>query len=187
MLPYTFQFSSLFRRTVEAQFSGGHITSDAGLLLLREVDRRLQLSTSLAKRLVDDRQSGKVQHSLKAMLQQCLFAIAAGYEDLNDHERLRSDLALQTAVDRFQPLASTTTLYRFEAAMDREAIIESHLLLWEQFIASHRKAPKRIVLDFDATDIPLHGDQPEKFFHGYYDHYCYLPRATRGRVMCCQA
>ena len=175
MLPHTFQFSSLFRRTVEAQFSGGHITSDAGLLLLREVDRRLQLSTSLAKRLADDRQSGKVQHSLKAMLQQRLFAIAAGYEDLNDHERLRSDLALQTAVDRFQPLASTATLYRFEASMDREAIIESHRLLWEQFITGHRKAPKRIVLDFDATDIPLHGDQPEKFFHGYYDHYCYLP------------
>lgn len=175
MLPDNFQFSPLFRRTVDAQFSGGHITSDAGLLLLREVDRRLQLSTTLAKRLVDGRQPGKVQHSLKTMLQQRLFAIAAGYEDLNDHERLRSDLSLQVAVERFSPLASTTTLYRFEAAMDRQAIIESHRILWEQFIASHRKPPKRIVLDFDATDIPLHGDQPEKFFHGYYDHYCYLP------------
>lgn len=175
MVPHTFQFSSLSRRTVEARFSGGHITSDAGLLLLREVDRRLQLSATLARRLSDNRQSAKVQHSLKAMLQQRLFAIAAGYEDLNDHERLRSDFALQTAVEQFKPLASTATLYRFEAAIDREAIIESHRLLWEQFIASHRKAPKRIVLDFDATDIPLHGDQPDKFFHGYYDHYCYLP------------
>lgn len=175
MVTHTFQFSSISRRIVEAQFSGGHITSDAGLLLLREVDHRLQLSASLAKRLSDGRQSAKVQHTLKAMLQQRLFAIAAGYEDLNDHERLRSDWALQTAVEQFTPLASTATLYRFEAAMNREAIIESHRLLWEQFIASHHKTPKRIVLDFDATDIPLHGDQPEKFFHGYYDHYCYLP------------
>lgn len=175
MLPDNFQFSSLFRRSVDAQFSGGHITSDAGLLLLREVDHELQLSTRLARRLSDERQTGKVQHSLKAMLQQRLFAIAAGYEDLNDHEQLRSDFALQIAVERFKPLASTATLYRFEAAMDRQAIIESHRMLWEQFIASHHKAPKRIVLDFDATDIPLHGDQPEKFFHGYYDHYCYLP------------
>lgn len=175
MLPHTFQFSPLFRRTVDAQFSGGHITSDAGLLLLREVDRKLQLSASLAKRLSDNRQSSKTQHSVKAMLQQRLFAIAAGYEDLNDHQQLRADFAVQTAVERCNPLASTATLYRFEAAMDREAIIASHRLLWEQFIAAHRRAPKRIVLDFDATDIPLHGDQPEKFFHGYYDHYCYLP------------
>lgn len=175
MLPQSFKFSPLFRRAVEAQFSGGHITSDAGVLLLREVDRRIQLSTTLAKRLSDDRQPGKVQHSLKAMLQQRLFAISAGYEDLNDHETLRSDFALQAAVGRVDPLASTATLHRFEAAMDRKAVIEAHRLLWEQFIASHHKAPKRIVLDFDATDIPLHGDQPEKFFHGYYDHYCYLP------------
>ncbi|MDI3324369.1 transposase [Pontibacterium granulatum] len=97
------------------------------------------------------------------MLQQRQFAITAGYEDLYDHERLLSDLALQTTVDRFQPLASPATLYRFEAAMNREAIIESHRLLWEQFITSHRKVPTRIVLDFDATDTPLHDDQPEKF------------------------
>ena len=175
MLPRTFQFSSLFRRTVDAQFSGGHITSDAGLLLLREVDRKAQLSATLAKRLSDERQASKVRHDLKTMLQQRLFTIAAGYEDLNDHQTLRSDFALQTAVGKLEPLASTSTLHRFEAAMDKRAIIESHRLLWEQFIASYRKAPKRIVLDFDATDIPLHGDQPEKFFHGYYDHYCYLP------------
>lgn len=175
MLPQSFTFSPLFRRTVEAQFSGGHITSDAGLLLLREVDQQLQLSKTLAKRLSDNRQPSKVQHSMKTMLQQRLLGIAAGYEDLNDHGTLRSDYALQTAVGKLDPLASASTLYRFEAQMDKRAIIEAHRLLWEQFIASHQKAPKRIVLDFDATDIPLHGDQPEKFFHGYYDHYCYLP------------
>ncbi|WP_207064098.1 IS1380 family transposase [Motiliproteus sp. SC1-56] len=175
MLPQSFQFSPLLRRTVEGQFSGGHITSDAGLLLLREVDRQMQLTRNLARRLSDDRQSGKVQHGIQAMLQQRLMAIAAGYEDLNDHDRLRADYALQTVVGRLAPLASTSTLYRFEAKTDRRAIIEAHRTLWEQFIASHHRPPKRLVLDFDATDIPLHGDQPEKFFHGYYDHYCYLP------------
>lgn len=88
---------------------------------------------------------------------------------------MRADFALQTALGRDGPLASTPTLHRFEAGMDRQAIIESHRVLWEQFIAHHRTPPKQIVLDFDATDIPLHGDQPGKFFHGYYDHYCYLP------------
>jgi len=175
MLPQTFQFSSLSRRIIQAQFSGGHITTDAGLLLLREVDRKTQLSTTLAKRLTDDRQPGKVRHELHAMLQQRLFAYAAGYEDLNDHRDLRNDFALQAAVGRLEALSSTSTLHRFETTMDRQAIIESHRLLWEQFIASYRKPPKQIVLDFDATDIPLHGDQPDKFFHGYYDHYCYLP------------
>ncbi len=175
MLPQSFQFSPLLRRTVEGQFSGGHITSDAGLLLLREVDQQIQLSATLAKRLSVDRQTGKIQHGVKAMLQQRLLGIAAGYEDLNDHDTLRRDYALQAAVGKLTPLASTATLYRFEAKSDRRAIIEAHRTLWEQFIASHTKAPKRIVLDFDATDIPLHGDQPEKFFHGYYDHYCYLP------------
>ncbi|GGB87471.1 IS1380 family transposase [Marinobacterium zhoushanense] len=175
MVPQTFQFSPLARRVVEAQFSGGHISSDAGLLLLREIDRTIGLSSSLTKHLIDKRQSGKVQHSLHHLLQQRLYAIAAGYEDLNDHEQLRADFALQTALGRDERLASTSTLHRFEAGMDRRAIIESHRVLWHQFIASHRQPPERIVLDFDATDIPLHGDQPEKFFHGYYDHYCYLP------------
>ena len=87
MLPQSFQFSPLLRRAVEGQFSGGHITSDAGLLLLREVDNKIRLSATLAKRLSDDRQSGKVQHGVKAMLQQRLLGIAAGYEDLNDHDQ----------------------------------------------------------------------------------------------------
>ena len=175
MLPQTIQFSSLSRHKIEAQFSGGHITSDAGLLLLREVDRQLGLTDRLARKLVDWRESGKVKHSLKAMLRQRLLGIAAGYSDLNDHTQLRQDMALQTSVESLQMLASCSTLCRFESNMDRQAILDAHQCLWEQFIASHKKPPKRVILDFDATDIPLHGDQPEKFFHGYYDHYCYLP------------
>ncbi len=96
MLPQTIQFSSLSRHKIEAQFSGGHITSDAGLLLLREVDRQLGLTDRLARKLVDWREPGKVKHSLKAMLRQRLLGIAAGYCDLNDHTQLRQDMALQT-------------------------------------------------------------------------------------------
>lgn len=175
MLPQSFQFSPLSRRSVEAQFSGGHITGHSGLLLLREVDRQLGLSKRLARLLNDHRQPGKVQHEVQTMLQQRLFGLAAGFEDLNDHSHLRGDFGMQTAVNRMTRLASTSTLYRFEAEADRQAIIDAHKVLWDTFIRSHAKPPAKIILDFDATDIPLHGDQPEKFFHGYYDHYCYLP------------
>ncbi len=175
MLPQPFQFSPLSRRTVEAQFSGGHITSHSGLLLLREVDRQLGLSKRLASQLKDERQSGKVQHDMRTMLQQRLFGLSAGFEDLNDQTRLRDDYGMQTAVNRMSRLASASTLYRFEAESDRQAIIAAHEVLWDTFIRGHAKPPDEVILDFDATDIPLHGDQPEKFFHGYYDHYCYLP------------
>ena len=109
------------------------------------------------------------------MLQQRVFGLAAGFEDLNDHSRLRGDYGMQTSVDRMSRLASASTLHRFEADADRQSIIAAHQVLWDTFIRSHSIPPSEIVLDFDATDIPLHGDQPEKFFHGYYDHYCYLP------------
>jgi len=109
------------------------------------------------------------------MLQQRLFGLAAGFEDLNDHSQLRDDYGMQTSVDRMSRLASASTLHRFEADADRQSIIAAHQVLWDTFIRNHSIPPSEIILDFDATDIPLHGDQPEKFFHGYYDHYCYLP------------
>ena len=154
MLPQSFQFSPLSRRSVEAQFSGGHITGHSGLLLLREVDRQLGLSKRLARLLNDHRQPGKVQHEVQTMLQQRLFGLAAGFEDLNDHSHLRGDFGMQTAVNRMTRLASTSTLYRFEAEADRQAIIDAHKVLWDTFIRSHAKPPAKIILDFDATDIP---------------------------------
>lgn len=175
MLPESFTFSPLKKRQIQADFSGGHITSDAGLLLLREIDRRCRLTQDVAACLEDSRQAGKVKHELVDLIRQRVYGLACGYEDLNDHDNLRSDLAFQTALNRITPLASKATLGRMEQAVDRQAVVAAHRVLWQRFIDAHKKAPKRIVLDFDATDIELHGKQEGRFFNGYYDHYCYLP------------
>ena len=156
MLPQSFQFSPLSRRSVEAQFSGDHISGHSGLLLLREVDRRLGLSRRLARLLKDQRQIAKVQHNVQTILQQRLFGLAAGFEDLNDDSHLRDDFGMQTSVNRMTRLASTSTLYRFEAEAERQAIIDAHKELWDTFIRSHAKPPAKIILDFNATDVLLH-------------------------------
>jgi hypothetical protein len=168
-------FPSVKRRKVQADFSGGHITSDGGVLLLRQADRLSGLTKAVGKALKDNREPGRVRHSLVSMLRQRVYGLALGYEDLNDHDALRGDPAVQTAVERDDDLASAPTLCRFENRADREAAMEIHRVLVEQFIASFKRAPKRLILDFDATDDPLHGCQEGRFFHGYYDHYCFLP------------
>lgn len=175
MLPETFTFTPLKKRQIQADFSGGHITSDAGLLLLREIDRKSRLTERVANCLVDSRQTGKVKHELVDMIRQRVYGIACGYEDLNDHDSLRSDLTFQTALNRLNPLASKATLGRMEQSIDRQTVVSAHQVMWQRFIDSYEQPPKRIVLDFDATDIELHGNQQGKFFNGYYDHYCYLP------------
>ena len=109
------------------------------------------------------------------MLRQRVLALALGYEDLNDHDALRDDLVVQTACEGDRRLASSSTLCRFERRAERQWAIAIHQQLVEQFIASHRQAPGELVLDFDATDDPVHGHQPGRFFHGYYDRYCFLP------------
>ena len=106
---------------------------------------------------------------------QRIYGLAWGYEDLNDHQYLRHDIALQTAVQLDQPMASAATLCRLENRSDCDTAIALHEILFEQFIKAPPKPPKRLVLDFDATDTPLHGEQEQRFFHGYYNHYCYLP------------
>jgi len=168
-------FPSVSRRRVQADFTGGEITSDAGVLLLRQVDERIGLSQAVASRLVDSRRRRSCTHSIRDLLRQRLYAIALGHEDLNDHDGLRHDSALQTAVGRLDSLASASTLCRFEQAMDRETAWQMHEVLFRQFIAAHAHAPKQIILDFDATDDRVHGQQEGRFFHGYYDHYCFLP------------
>ncbi|WP_460853334.1 transposase, partial [Pseudomaricurvus hydrocarbonicus] len=175
MIPQSFQFSSVKRRKVEVDFSGGDITSNAGILLLSEIDRRIGLSRSVARAMGDGRRKASCEHSVEELLKQRVYALALGYEDLNDHKELRHDLALQTAVSRDKPLSSTATLSRFESRANRDTAIAIHKVLFDQFIASYDKPPKRLILDFDATDTPLHGEQEGRFFHGYYDHYCYLP------------
>ena len=162
-------------RRVEAAFDGGAVTSDAGVLLLRQADRKLGLLARLSKRIKDPRDPSRITHSQVSMLRQRVFSIALGHEDLNDHETLRNDLALQTAVDRIDPLASAPTLCRLENRAERETAWAVHEALIEQFVASHNVPPQELILDFDPTNDPVHGNQVGKFFHGYYDEYCFLP------------
>lgn len=163
------------RRKVEAGFGGGAVTSDGGVLLLRQADRRLRLTEGIAAVLGDDRRQASCLHDLRSLLRQRVYGLALGYEDLNDHQTLRTDPALQTAVDRDEMLASSPTLCRWENRADRETAWEVHRVLVEGFIASCKRPPKKLILDFDPTDDVVHGKQEGRFFHGYYDHYCFLP------------
>jgi hypothetical protein len=160
---------------VEASFSGGDVSSDGGLLLIRQADRRLKLTATLAKRLPDLRQPTKVIHPMVTLLRQRIYGLCQGYEDLNDHDLLRTDVALQTAVEQDNELASASTLCRWENEASRQAAWIVHQWWLQQFIASHATAPTELVLDLDATDDPLHGQQEGAFFHGYYAQYCFLP------------
>ncbi len=171
----SFQFPVCKRRHVEANFKGGDITSDGGVLLLQQIDRRLGLSKAIAQILDDPRRQASCEHNNLSLLRQRVYALALGYEDLNDHESLRLDLAIQTALERDEELASASTLCRWENRADRQTAVDMHKVLIEQFIASFKKAPKKLILDFDATDDAVHGQQEGRFYHGYYDHYCFLP------------
>ena len=162
-------------RRIEASFSGGDISSDGGVLLLRQADQRLKLSESITRALDDRRRQASCEHDALSLVRQRLYALALGYEDLNDHHTLRKDLALQTAVNRASVLASASTLCRLENRADRALAWRLHEVLVEQFIGSFKRAPRKLVLDFDATDDRVHGQQEGRFFHGYYDHYCFLP------------
>jgi hypothetical protein len=162
-------------RKVEAECSGGAVTSDGGALLPRQVDRRLGLTEAAARAVPDDRDPAKVVHSQLSLLRQRVYAIALGHEDLNDHASLRLDPALQTAVERDRELASAPTLCRLEHRAERKAARAIHGVLIERFIASFDAPPEELVLDCDATDDPVHGHQEGRFFHGYSDQYCFLP------------
>ena len=172
-------FSSLGRRKIEARFDGGSITSDAGALLLREADRRLGLTAALNRVVPDPRNQFLITHQQLMMLRQRIYAIALGNEDLNDHQALREDPLMQLATERGikddLPLASPPTLCRLENRVSRATLVDMAGVLVENFIASHSRPPEELVLDFDATDDPVHGNQIGRFFHGYYDEYCFLP------------
>jgi len=172
-------FSSLGRRNVIADFTGGAITSDAGALLLREIDRNLGLIEKLDAVIPDPRNPALITHQQITLLRQRIFAIAMGYEDGNDHQHLRDDplmqLLTERGIDSDQPLASPPTLCRLENRVMRRTLTDIAKVFVEVFIASHKEPPKELILDFDATDDPVHGNQVNRFFHGYYDHYCFLP------------
>jgi hypothetical protein len=183
----SFEFEAHGSREVVARFDGGTMSSDAGALLLRQTDRRLNLLPRLATCFDDGRDSRYTTHSVAEMLSQRVYAMALGYEDLSDHDELRKDPLLGVLSGKKQAgeqdLAGKSTLNRLELSTDtpdrykkigyrQEAIDE---LMTAVFVEAHPTAPEQIVLDLDVTDLPLHGHQEGRFFHGYYDSYCYLP------------
>lgn len=194
------EFHPLGRRSVTGRFDGGRISSDGGGVLLREVDRRTGVTARVSRCFLDYRNRASIEHGVDELVSQRIYAIALGYEDLNDHDALRDDALLSVLVgkadvtgdkrvrerDRGHALASASTLNRLELGKPEEAARSRYKrivarpeeldeLLVELFVESHRRAPREIWLDLDATDDPLHGHQEGRFFHGYYGCYCYLP------------
>jgi Transposase DDE domain group 1 len=177
-------------RRVVAAFDGGEVTSDAGGLLLGATDRAIGLTARFAACFLDDRAQARVEHSIRAMVAQRVFGIALGYEDLVDHDQLRHDPVLATLTGKLAarrkncaPLAGKSTLNRLEHAPSEPARYHKighdgaaiERLFVDLFLEAHTRPPQKIILDLDATDDPLHGHQEGRFFHGYYDGYCYLP------------
>jgi hypothetical protein len=182
----SFGFEASGRREIVARFDGGTISSDGGAFLLRQTDKRLNLLARMAVCFLDGRKQDMVEHSILEMLSQRVYGLALGYEDINDHEQLRHDPVFGILAGREKledPLAGKSTLNRMELGTGindrykkitfwKEGIDE---VLVKVFIESYQKAPDQIILDIDSTDLPLHGKQEGRFFHGYYDNYCYLP------------
>jgi hypothetical protein len=181
-----FGFEACGSREIVARFDGGTISSDGGAFLLRQTDKRLNLLPRLAECFLDDRNQDLIEHSVLEMISQRVYGLALGYEDVNDHEQLRKDpvfgiLAGREELD--EPLAGKSTLNRMElgaGTKDRYKKITFWKdgldeLLVKVFLESHENPPAEIILDVDTTDLPLHGKQEGRFFHGYYDNYCYLP------------
>lgn len=188
----TFAFEAVEGRAVVASFTGGTITSNAGALLLGQVDRGLQLIRRFAACFIDRRDPRLVEHAVETLVGQRIFGLALGYEDLNDHDELRKDPVFKVLAGKLGPvlrsdceaLAGKSTLNRLEHTPRRQGAkyhkidcegVRVDALLADLFLEAHQRAPREIVLDLDNTDIPLHGEQEGRFFHGYYDEYCYLP------------
>jgi len=199
-IPEQLEFQGLGSRKVVADFSGGRITSDAGGLLLREIATGTKLMERFAECFVDNRNQSMIEHTKLELLSQRIFGIALGYEDLNDHDDLRGDALLAALVgkvdptgehrsrkrDKGFPLAGKSTLNRLELApagmpgwhryhkiMCDPDMVDRFFV--DAFLRAYPEPPSRIILDFDATDDPLHGNQEGSFFNGYYDCYCYMP------------
>jgi hypothetical protein len=172
-------FASLNRKKIQADFNGGKLTSDAGALLLRELDQHIGLTEAISNCIPDPRHPLYTVHQQKTMLSQRIFGIALGYEDLNDHQSLRNDPLFQIisgrGIKEDMPLASPPTLCRLENRVSRKALAKISEVFAEIFIRSFKTEPQELILDFDATDDSVYGKQEMRFFHGYYDHYCFLP------------
>jgi hypothetical protein len=193
-----FPFQALGSRQVVSDFSGGYLSSDGGVLLLRQVDRSIGLTRGLARCFADRRDQRFVEHGAEQLVAQRIYGLVLGYEDLNDHADLRRDPLLAVAADKIDPLgmdrrldsdkgralAAPATLQRLESAVDHPgsryhkigACVEKmHTYLLEAGVRTLSKGAKEVIIDLDATDSRLHGHQEGRFFHGYYGDYCYLP------------
>jgi len=185
-----FGFTPVERRAVVAGFDGGQMTSDAGALLLGATDRAIRLVDRFADCFTDSRAADLIEHAVRTLVGQRIFALALGYEDLVDHDELRHDPTMAVLAGKLSarrkdcaPLAGKSTLNRLERGSTEPT--RYHRIAWDGakieglfvdlFVEAHQHPPKQIILDLDATDDPLHGHQEGRFFHGYYDCYCYLP------------
>jgi hypothetical protein len=185
-----FGFAPVEGREVVAAFDGGAITSDAGALLLGATDRAIGLMARFARCFDDVRRQDLIEHEVVTLVGQRVFGIALGYEDLNDHDELRHDPIMAVLAGKLEarrkecaPVAGKSTLNRLELSrlqptryhkISRNPIAIKRLMV-DLFLEAHERAPNEIILDLDATDDPVHGEQEGRFFHGYYDCYCYLP------------
>jgi hypothetical protein len=199
--PFQLEFHEIGRRKVVAKFDGGNITSDAGGLLLRETEKKTRIVHQFAQCFEDLRDPNRIEHSVKELVSQRVYGLALGYEDLNDHDELRQDPLLAVLIGKEDPegedrvrnrdkgkaMAGKSTLNRLELTPAEPTETEKRYkkiimreeeidrLFVDVFLQAHAKAPEEIILDVDATDDPLHGNQEGRFFHGYYMNYCYLP------------
>lgn len=206
-----YEFQALGKRAVVGDFDGGQITSDGGALLLRELEKKSGIIGQFAKCFRDYRNPERIEHTVEELVGQRVYGLTLGYEDLNDHDQLRRDPLLAVLVgkedpsgqdrvrqqDRGKALAGKSTLNRLEltpaeatpAARYKKIVVEEEAVeefLIGVFLQAHREAPEQIILDFDATDDLIHGEQEGRFFHGYYGGYCYLPLYVfcNGYVLC---
>src|SRR6201989_2646279 len=185
-----FGFARVESRAVVAAFDGGKMTTDAGAVLLGATDQAIRLVNRFAECFADSRAPELIEHTVGTMVGQRIFALALGYEDLVDHDQLRHDPTMAVVAGKLSarrkdcaPLAGKSTLNRLE--LGGPELTRSHRIAWDGakiealfvdlFLEAHQHPPKQIILDLDATDDPLHGHQEGRFFHGYYDCYCYLP------------
>jgi hypothetical protein len=196
-----FAFQALGSRAVRARFDAGYVTSDGRALPLREVKRKTGILHRFAACFTAQRAPHRIEHTVEDLIKQRVYALALGYEDLNDHDQLRTDPLLAVFVGKADPtgqdrvhvrdmgkaLAGNSTLNRLELRLPQATPKETRYkkilidptavdqVLVALFLDAHATPPQAIVLDLDATDDPVHGHQEERFFHGYYGHYCYLP------------
>jgi hypothetical protein len=172
-------FPSVGPKEVVARFDGGEVSSDAGILLLEQADRRLGLSKALASCVEDQRQQRKVEHAAVDLIRERVFAIAAGYEDANDLDDLRFDPVLKLACGRRPAsdadLASQPTLSRLENRLGCRELMRMAQAMAERVVAQLPRGTRSVIVDVDATEDPCHGQQEFEFFNGYYGCHCYLP------------